>query len=82
LSDPEGRQHISREKLAREAMELAGVRRDPFKIWVGDWQLQSPNTSFPWQIKVDAEDFELELNVDALTSPVLQGDGGAESKKQ
>ena len=80
LTDPEGSQHISQERLAREAMDLAGVSQNPFKLWVGDWQLQSPNTSFPWQINVDGEGFELELNVDALTSPVLQGDRGLSQK--
>ena len=80
LTDPEGRQHMAKEKLAREAVELAGVRQDPFKIWVGDWQLQSSNRSFPWQLKVDGEDFELELNIDALTRPVLQGDRGLSQK--
>jgi predicted secreted hydrolase len=80
LTDPESGQHLAYEKFAREAMDLAGIRQDPFKIWVEDWQLHSPNTSFPWRLKIDGEDFDLDLNVDALTRPVLQGREGLSQK--
>ncbi len=80
LTDPQGGRHTAHEKLAREAMDLAGVRRDPFKIWVGEWQLYSPDNSFPWQIEVVGTDFELDLKVDALTRPLLQGDRGLSQK--
>ncbi len=82
LTDPENGQHIAYEKLAREAMELAGIRQDPFKIWVGDWQLSSPTKSFPWQLKIDGEEFELDLEINALTRPVLQGDRGLSQKSE
>jgi predicted secreted hydrolase len=82
LTDPEKGQHIAYEKLAREAMGLAGVQPDPFKIWVGDWQLYSPTNSFPWQIKIAGEDFELDLKIDALRRPLLHGDRGLSQKSE
>ena len=82
LTDPERGQHIAHEKLSREAMELAGVQADPFKIWVGDWQLYSATNSFPWQIKVAAEGFELDLKINALSRPLLHGDSGLSQKSE
>ena len=66
------------QRYARGALGLAGAQAAPFKVWLNDWQLmQSAGT---WTLRAQQKDYELELQAQPLTAPVLNGDRGLSVK--
>lgn len=80
LSDVAKRRHHAQERFAREALGLAGARLDPFKVWLEDWRLEGQGNEPPWQLTLEAETFALDLSLESLTPPMLQGDRGLSQK--
>ncbi len=80
LTDPTTQKHIATERFSREALGLAGVRTDPFDLWVGDWKIFSASKGFPWRLNVNTDKFSLDLEFAPLTSPILQGEQGLSQK--
>ena len=81
VSDVAAAEHHHAERYARGAAGLAGQSMRPFRVWLEDWQIRGkPDGSFPWTIDVDAGDFALQLTVDPVRSPILQGDNGLSQK--
>ena len=80
LTDLAGGEHRAAERLVREALGLAGAQRQPFKVWVEDWQLAGSGNGFPWRLSLAAERFSLQLDFTPLKQPVLQGDNGLSQK--
>jgi len=73
--------HWHRERFARGALGLAGQQREPFRVWLEDWQLiGGDGGAFPWQLAIDAGDFTLDLTLEPQREPVLQGDDGLSQK--
>lgn len=65
------------EKLAREAIGLAGARAVPFAVWVEGWSAATTGSGFaPLELVAAADGMALELTLDAGKPPVLQGDRG------
>lgn len=79
LTDVAAGTHQARERLARQALGLAGAGLDPFRVWLEDWRLDGTGNDFPWHLGVDAGDFALELEL-AGDRPMLQGDQGLSQK--
>ena len=80
VTDPAQQRHLSHERFAREAMQLAGTDSSPFRVWVGDWVLSADTTDLPWDLNIKTDDFELAFEFDPLTSPMLQGEQGLSQK--
>lgn len=82
LTDSAGKRHLAEERLVRTGPGLAGAEREPFRVWVEDWQLAGSGTTFPWHIQVSAREFhiDLELTADPAIGVVLQGDQGLSRK--
>lgn len=80
LTDIDGGRHYRDERFSRGAPGLAGARLSPFKVWLDDWQLSSPDNGFPWQLTADTGNFALQLQLQPLRAPVLQGDRGLSQK--
>lgn len=80
LTDENGQQHYSAQRFAREALELAGVRTTPFRLWLEDWRITSENGHFPWTIKVSTPEFSMDLQLRPAKPPVLQGEDGLSQK--
>src|SRR5690606_31080186 len=80
LSDVDNADHQALERFARENPGLAGA--DTTKVWLEDWVLRFGTDQAPWQI--DAQDgatgLGLQLALDALKPPVLQGQQGLSRK--
>jgi predicted secreted hydrolase len=73
--------HRHDERLTRGAIGLAGQPRQPFRVWLENWSLTGGDGgAFPWSITLPAGDFSLELTLEPLRDPVLQGDGGLSQK--
>ncbi len=80
LTDINAKKHYARERFSREAVGLAGIRIDSYKIWVGNWKMFSPTLDSPWQLDIPTEDFQLKLNLVPAKAPVLQGNQGLSQK--
>ncbi len=79
LSDIDAQTHYKEERFARGAAGLAGVKLNPFRVWLEDWEMAGSN-DFPWHIRADTEDFSLDLVLMPEKPIVLQGDRGLSQK--
>ncbi|QSQ22464.1 carotenoid 1,2-hydratase [Pyxidicoccus parkwayensis] len=81
VSDITGGAFHASERFSRAALDLAGARAQPFKVWLEDWEAVSVGESM-WPVRLHAETDEvaLELLLEPGKSPVLQGDRGLSQK--
>jgi len=88
VTDVNGETFYAAERYSRGALGLAGAETSPLRIWLEDWQMAaapSADTSlgpraFPWRVSAGDEAFGIELTVDPLKPPVLNGDEGLSKK--
>jgi len=78
LSDIDSGRHLARERFSREAAGLAGASGEPLNVWVEDWRIDLAGDR--WRIRIDADDFALNLDLKPRRGPVLQGDAGLSHK--
>ena len=78
-------------KQSRGALGLAGAQADPFRVWVGDWQIggsdgqqaaptQAPAGDTAWRLQAAEQGYVVSLAARPLMPPVLNGDGGLSRK--
>jgi predicted secreted hydrolase len=70
----------SAQKLSREALGLAGAETQPLKVWIDDWTLALPAAGTRWTLHAEQQDYVLDLSLEPLTAPVLNGDAGLSRK--
>jgi predicted secreted hydrolase len=80
ITDKDSKRHLTQEKLVRTGPGLAGSHAQPFSVWVEDWQVQQGKEGFPWHIRVNSEQFKLDLEVEPTVGIILQGDKGLSQK--
>jgi len=83
VTDIEGERYLSDERYARGALELAGARAAPFRVWLEDWELAGdagPDGVLSARVTARARDFELELEFSNSRPPVAHGDRGLSVK--
>ncbi len=79
VTDPAAGRFRFAQKLSRAALGLAGAQGAPLKVWIDDWSLTGGE---PWRLRAAQPGYELELELTALTPPVLNGDAGLSVKAQ
>ncbi len=79
LTDVEGEEHYPFERFSRENPGLAGATREPFHVWLEDWQLTVDDAGL-WQLDVGNDTFTLDLQLSVTKAPVLQGVNGLSQK--
>jgi predicted secreted hydrolase len=78
-------------KLSRGALGLAGARADPFRVWVGNWQIgqaaardqaatESMAADPAWRLQAGEQGYVLSLTARPLMPPVLNGEHGLSRK--
>jgi predicted secreted hydrolase len=67
------------ERLSREALGLAGAQARPFRVWLENWSMQE-STGGIWHLHAGDARYSLELDLQALQAPVLNGDRGLSRK--
>jgi predicted secreted hydrolase len=78
-------------RLSRGALGLAGAQANPFRVWIGNWQIgrtaaQEPTEvkSIPefeaWPLQAAGQGYVLSLTARPLMAPVLNGDHGLSRK--
>ena len=77
LTDIRARRFHAHERWSRGAVGLAGATGTPFRVWVEDWSVEgAPPAATPMRLRAAAEDVAIDLTLDALKPPVLQGERG------
>ncbi len=80
--DEAGGRFVARERMAREALGLAGAMASPLRVWVEDWSLRGEAVGDGLSLTVNAGDSAIgvELRIAGGEVPVLQGDNGLDRK--
>ena len=73
--------HVAEERFARGALDLAGGRAAPFRVWLEDWALEGgAGGAFPLRVRAAWEGAALDLLLDPAKPPVAQGERGLSRK--
>lgn len=88
LTDVAGKRHQSFEKLSRGAGGIAGAQAEPFKVWLEDWSVTAeplPSDSGAYhqpktRLIATADEAKLDLTLEDVKGPILQGDRGYSAK--
>jgi predicted secreted hydrolase len=77
------------ERFARDGLQLAGARAQPFAVWVDDWRMQGPASGGgPLPVRLSARDddegaeidLEVGVNEAGVGQPIAEGDRGLSVK--
>ena len=82
ITDTAGGRFIARERLTREALDLAGAVADPLRIWVKDWSASGTSGPDSLTLRLEARDdaIALDLQLASTVPHVAQGDRGLDAK--
>lgn len=80
LTDADDDQFYVDQRYARGALGLAGARGDPFRVWLEDWQVAAMGESDLWRLSAGNEDFGIDVTLEPLRLPVLNGIDGLSKK--
>jgi predicted secreted hydrolase len=81
VSDVEGGRFRSFERWSRGAVDLAGARMEPFRVWVKDWSAEAiGGQAIPVHLAASEGDAGIDLVLQQGKPPVLQGDRGLSRK--
>lgn len=76
-----GKTFSSFERFSRGALDLAGSRSEPFRVWLEDWSMEgSEGDLFPLRLKAGEDEVSIDLTLSSLKPIVLQGDRGLDQK--
>ncbi len=81
LTDTQLLKHHQFERFSRAALQLAGARASPFRVWLENWSVRSVGKSFfPLRIQVSEGNVSLNLELTPQKDLVLQGEEGLSRK--
>jgi predicted secreted hydrolase len=82
LTDGVNRRFFARERMARGALDLAGARQDPVRVWVKGWSAarQDGGQAERWQLSATDSDLGLDLVLATDKPPIPNGDAGLDRK--
>ncbi|HEX5047839.1 MAG TPA: lipocalin-like domain-containing protein [Gammaproteobacteria bacterium] len=82
VTDADGHRFAAVERLARDALGLAGASSAPFRVWVKDWSAEGTFAEGRTDFHLRARDggLAIDLRLEGTGAPVLQGDGGLDAK--
>ncbi|NLX11491.1 MAG: carotenoid 1,2-hydratase [Chloroflexi bacterium] len=82
LTDVEADRFHQAQRLSRPGPDLAGAAADPvYRVWLQDWRVEALNEDATRTAITAATDgFALDLVLDQVKPPALQGDGGLSPK--
>jgi predicted secreted hydrolase len=82
VTDSAGRRFFARERLSREALDLAGATSAPLRVWVEDWSATGEQTDGRLAFRLEARDGPLGLSLDVSSTlpPIANGERGLDRK--
>ena len=78
VTDPDEERFLMAEKSARGAAGLAGARTAPFAVWLDDWTFADDDGV--WRLRASDSAMAIDVTLNALKPPVLNGDAGLSQK--
>ena len=81
LSDIEEGEFYAFERFSRGALDLAGARAAPHRVWLEDWSMEgSREQLFPLRLRASQDNVAIDLTLETAKPLVLQGDRGLDRK--
>ncbi len=81
FTDVAGARFRAEDRYARVALDLAGMRAQPFAVWCDDWRADGmAPTTLTFSIGKNADAVRLDLTLDEGKALILNGDGGLSRK--
>jgi predicted secreted hydrolase len=82
VTDATGHRFVARERMAREAIGLAGVTTAPLRVRVKGWTatLMQNDETETWELNAFDEGVRLKLRLATRAPPILNGDHGLDRK--
>ena len=80
VTDAARQRFVARERIAREALDMAGAERGPTRVWVKGWSASRADDSERWQLSARDENIGLQLSLATDDAPVLNGEAGLDRK--
>ncbi len=68
------------ERFSRGALDLAGARAAPFRVWLGSWQASTAVALFPLRLCAEDGGYAIDLRLEQRKPVVLNGDAGLSRK--
>jgi predicted secreted hydrolase len=70
------------QKLAREALGLAGAQATPLRVWLDDWSLEMrpEEPARPWMLHAAQPGYTVDLSLEPQSEPVANGESGLSRK--
>jgi len=78
LSDPSVGRLVSAQRAARSGFELAGADQGRMRVWLDEWRLHREGRSY--RARIPTPEFSIDLTLDAVQPPLLQGEDGFSRK--
>jgi predicted secreted hydrolase len=81
VTDVAGQRFHAFDRFSRSALELAGARAMPFRVWLNDWTAEGTGMALaPLHLKSAREGVALELTLEQGKPVVLEGEQGLSQK--
>jgi predicted secreted hydrolase len=93
VTDLDRKQFHFDQRYSRGAVGLAGAQASPLRVWLEDWSMEAPlvkassaeqaaaaTAKLPWRLTAAAHGYELRVQAQALSAPVLNGEAGLSRK--
>ncbi len=80
VSDPRSGQFLTSERLSRELTGLTGSATESLDVYATGWRLWQPAAGEPYELRINAAQFELQLTLQSEKPVVLQGEQGLSRK--
>ena len=81
VTDARGDRFFVSQRYSRGALGLAGAASDPFRVWIDDWSIADAAAApGSWRLKAHGDDFGIDVSLEPLKPPVLNGDAGLSQK--
>ena len=81
VTDARGDRFFVSQRYSRGALGLAGAASDPFRVWIDDWSIGN-DAAAPgsWRLTAHGDDFGIDVRLEPLKPPILNGDAGLSQK--
>lgn len=81
ISDVEENKFHVAQRYSRGGADLAGSQSEPFRVWLDDWSIETVgDESQTWILRAQEDDIAIEVELNPLKPPVLNGQSGLSKK--
>jgi len=80
VTDVAGQRFHAAERFGRGALDLAGARAAPYRVWLGGWQANAGATPFPLALQAADGGYGIDLRLEQGKPVVANGEAGLSRK--